>query len=130
MNSKNPNPTNKPKSRVSASIQAKDRSLAEQPKLLGSKQPGHGFFVHSKSLKDSETRFKISASRPVSKQSSMTDVVRADAKFKAEASVLEIVEKELAQALAHIEEKNKDATMMQLDIDRLQESVYELEEVG
>jgi len=118
------------KPNTSTSIQVNDRLTNDQRILLGSKQPGHGFFVQSKSLKESETKFKISSSKQVLKPISATDLVRGDAVFKAESTVLEIVEKELTQALGNLEDKNKDLMLMQIDLDKLHETVTELEEVN
>lgn len=130
MSSKQPTNARNPKISTNTSIQVKDRSQTEQPILLGSRQPGHGVFVHSTSLKDSDTKFKISSGKPVQRQLSALDLVKIESQYKVKSSILEIVEKELGQTLSILEDRNQQTMLMQLDMDKMRETINELEEVG
>ena len=109
------------------SLQSRISNLPE-PVILGSRQPGYGFLVPSKSLREPEPKFKISTSK-ANRNFSATDIVRSEIQYRVENSMLEIVEKELTTTVGNLEDRNKEILMLRLDLERLQGELAEMNEV-
>lgn len=117
---------------TTTSIKLKTRPRTDQPKILASKNPGFGVFVHAKSeTLERKNAYKISSkTKAKSKQLDSIQEIKKDVRFKAEKSLIEILEKELTNKITDLENKSCNNRILQLDVDQQREKIAELSDVS
>ena len=116
---------------TTTSIKLKTRPRTDQPKILSSKNPGFGVFVHAKSeTYERKNAYKISSKpKPKSKQLDSIQEIKKEVKYKAEKSLVEILEKELTSKLSDLENKTCNNRILQLDVEQQRDKIAELTDV-